>query len=313
MHTKESLRIIFFGTPDFAVASLKAIIDNGYNVVAVVTAPDKPAGRGYELQQSAVKKFASTQGLNVLQPVNLKAEEFNTQLKELKADLQIVIAFRMLPETVWNMPPMGTFNLHASYLPHYRGAAPINWAIINGEKETGVTTFFLKHEIDTGNIILQERTIIEPSDNAGTLHDKLMVQGAELVVKSLDMILKGHCELKEQLTGEFRHAPKIFTEHCRINWNLKADSVHDLIRGLSPYPAAFTIINEKKLKIFETELTEEMAELPGIVEVSEKQLFIHCLDKKLRLISVQPEGKKRMGVADFLNGFRPAETAFAQS
>lgn len=313
MHTKESLRIIFFGTPDFAVASLRAIIDNGYNVVAVVTAPDKPAGRGYELQQSAVKKFALTVGLNVLQPVNLKAEAFNLQLMELKADLQIVIAFRMLPEAVWNMPPMGTFNLHASYLPHYRGAAPINWAIINGEKETGVTTFFLKHEIDTGSIILQEKTTIMASDNAGSLHDKLMLQGAELVVKSLDLILSEDYELKEQSSGEFRHAPKIFTEHCRINWNLKAESVHDLIRGLSPYPCAFTMINDKKLKVFETEITEETAELPGMVEIKEKQLYIHCLDRKLKLISVQPEGKKRMDVADFLNGFRPTEQAFAQS
>lgn len=312
MYSKKSLKIVFFGTPDFAVASLQAIIDNGFNVVAVITAPDKPAGRGYEMQQSAVKKFALTRGLSVLQPANLKADDFHDTLRSLNADLQIVIAFRMLPEKVWNMPLLGTFNLHASYLPHYRGAAPINRAIMNGEKETGVTTFFLKHEIDTGNIILQEKAAILPSDNAGTLHDKLMEQGAQLVVKSLNLIISGDYELKEQMQGEFRHAPKIFTDDCRINWNMKAGNVNDIVRGLSPYPAAFTAINGKKLKIFEAELTEEPAELPGLVEIKDKELFIHCLDSKLRVVSIQPEGKKRMPVADYINGFRITEPIFAQ-
>jgi methionyl-tRNA formyltransferase len=312
MLIKSDLKIIFFGTPEFAVASLKAIIENGFNVVAVVTAPDKPAGRGYELQQSAVKKYALANNLTILQPVNLKAEEFIEELKSLNADLQIVIAFRMLPEIVWNMPPLGTFNLHASYLPHYRGAAPINWAIINGEKETGLTTFFLKHEIDTGSILLQEKVIIEPSDNFGTLHDKLMLQGAQLVVKSLELILGGHYELTEQMGGDFRHAPKIFTEHCKIDWNRNAENINNLIRGLSPFPSAFTNINDKKLKIFEAEVTHEKAELPGKVEIKDKQLLIHCLDRKLKLLSVQPEGKKRMSVSDYLNGFRINEPTIAQ-
>lgn len=313
MLNKKDLRIVFFGTPDFAVASLKAIIDNGYNVVGVVTAPDKPAGRGYELQQSAVKKFAVEHQLNVLQPVNLKADDFNLELANLKADLQIVIAFRMLPEKVWNSPPLGTFNLHASYLPNYRGAAPINWAIINGETSTGVTTFFLKHAIDTGSILLQEPTPILPEDNVGTLHDKLMLQGAQLVVKSLDVILKGDYQLQEQVEGEFKHASKIFTEHCLINWQMPANQVHNLVRGLSPFPTAFTIINGKKLKVFETEVSDLVSTQVGAVEIIDKALYISCADKKLKLLSIQPEGKKRMPAVDYLNGFRITEPTIAQS
>lgn len=313
MLNKKDLRIVFFGTPDFAVASLKAIIDNGYNVVGVVTAPDKPAGRGYELQQSAVKKFAVEHQLNVLQPVNLKADDFNLELANLKADLQIVIAFRMLPEKVWNSPPLGTFNLHASYLPNYRGAAPINWAIINGETSTGVTTFFLKHAIDTGSILLQEPTPILPEDNVGTLHDKLMLQGAQLVVKSLDVILKGDYQLQEQVEGEFKHASKIFTEHCLINWQMSANQVHNLVRGLSPFPTAFTIINGKKLKVFETEVSDLVSTQVGAVEIIDKALYISCADKKLKLLSIQPEGKKRMPAVDYLNGFRITEPTIAQS
>jgi methionyl-tRNA formyltransferase len=304
MPDKKNLRIVFFGTPDFAVASLKTIIENGFNVVAVVTAPDKPAGRGYEFQQSAVKKYALNNNLPVLQPVNLKSDEFFGELKSLDAQLQIVIAFRMLPEKVWNMPAMGTFNLHASYLPDYRGAAPINWAIINGEKETGITTFFLKHEIDTGNILLQEKVMIEPFDNYGTLHDKLMQKGAMLVVKSLELVLSGNYKLKAQQDGEFKHAPKLFTSHCQIDWNKDMESVLNLIRGLSPFPTAFTTINEKKLKIFEAAFTDEIAEVPGKVEIKDRNLLIHCADRKLSIISVQPEGKKRMPVSDYLNGFR---------
>lgn len=313
MSDKSKLKIIFFGTPDFAVSSLKVIIESGFNVLAVVTAPDKPAGRGYELQQSAVKKYALTLDVMILQPVNLKADDFFATLKSIRADLQIVIAFRMLPEKIWNMPPLGTFNLHASYLPNYRGAAPINWAIINGEKETGVTTFFLKHEIDTGSIILQEKTTILPSDNAGTLHDKLMLQGAEMVVKSLNLIVQNNYELKEQPSGEFKHAPKIFTEHCQIDWHAEAEKIHNLVRGLSPFPTAFTNVGGKKLKIFETELIDEKSDQPGQLEIKDKMLLIHCGDKKLSLISIQPEGKKRMPVTDYLNGFRITGLTIAQS
>jgi len=313
MLNKKDLRIVFFGTPDFAVASLKAIIDHGYNVVGVVTAPDKPAGRGYELHQSAVKKFAVEHHLNVLQPVNLKADDFNLKLSNLNADLQIVIAFRMLPEKVWNSPPLGTFNLHASYLPNYRGAAPINWAIINGETSTGVTTFFLKHAIDTGSILLQESTPILPEDNVGTLHDKLMQQGANLVVKSLDLVLTEDYELQEQADGDFKHASKIFTEHCLIDWHKKANEVHNLVRGLSPFPTAFTVVNGKKLKVFETEITELDSIQTGAVEIIDKALLISCADKKIKLLSIQPEGKKRMPATDYLNGFRITEPTTAQS
>ncbi len=313
MLNKKDLRIVFFGTPDFAVASLKAIIDRGYNVVGVVTAPDKPAGRGYELHQSAVKKFAVEHHLNVLQPVNLKADDFNLTLSNLNADLQIVIAFRMLPEKVWNSPPLGTFNLHASYLPNYRGAAPINWAIINGETSTGVTTFFLKHAIDTGSILLQESTPILPEDNVGTLHDKLMQQGANLVVKSLDLVLTEDYELQEQADGEYKHASKIFTDHCSIDWHKKANEVHNLVRGLSPFPTAFTVVNGKKLKVFETEITELDSIQTGAVEIIDKALLISCADKKIKLLSIQPEGKKRMPAVDYLNGFRITEPTIAQS
>jgi len=302
---KQDLRIIFFGTPHFAVASLAAIVENGYNVVAVVTAPDKPAGRGYNVQQSAVKAYAESVNLPVLQPTNMKDEGFLAELKSYNAGINIVIAFRMMPERVWNMPPLGTFNLHASYLPHYRGAAPINWAIINGERETGVTTFFLKHEIDTGSIILQEKTNILPTDNAGSLHDKLMAQGALLVIKSLDLVLTESYELKPQLEGEYAHASKIFTEQCQLDFTQKAEQVHHLIRGLCPYPTAFTSYNDKLLKVYESEITDEKAEVAGIFEVRNKtELWVSCADFKLKLIALQPEGKKRMLAADFVNGLR---------
>ena len=302
---KKDLRIVFFGTPDFAVASLKAIVSAGYQIVAVVTAPDKAAGRGYQLQSSAVKKAALELGLEVLQPEKLKSPEFLESLRALKADLQIVIAFRMLPELVWNMPPMGTFNLHASVLPKYRGAAPINHAIINGETKTGNTTFFLKHEIDTGAIILQDEVDILPEDNAGTLHDKLMHNGAELVVKSLNAIASGKCELKEQQQGEFPTAPKIFTETCQINWLQTADKVHNLIRGLSPYPAAFTMYKDKKLKLFGSKISDASAHTPGLIEIAGKDhLLAHCSDYILEITDVQYEGKKRMPVRDFLNGLK---------
>ena len=299
-----NLRVIFIGTPDFAVCSLRAILEAGSHVVAVVTAPDKPAGRGYQLQMSAVKKYALEMGLPVLQPVNLKSPQFLEELHSYTADLQIVIAFRMLPEAVWNMPRLGTFNLHASYLPSYRGAAPINRVIMNGETETGVTTFFLKHEIDTGSIILQEKTAILPEDNAGTLHDKLMVQGANLVVKSLELIQEGNYQLLPQQTGDYPHAPKIFSEDCLINPIRSAAGIHNQVRGLSPYPAAFIMFRDKKLKIFSTRLTDMDSSGKGEIEVRGKNFYLHAADKLLELLEVQPEGKKRMPAADFINGLK---------
>jgi methionyl-tRNA formyltransferase len=304
MREKKDLKIVFFGTPEFAVSSLKAIIDNGFNVVAVVTSPDKPAGRGYKLQESAVKKAALEYGLPVLQPLKLKSPEFAAELKTFEADIQIVIAFRMLPESIWSMPPMGTFNLHASYLPYYRGAAPINRVIMNGETETGVSTFFLKHEIDTGNLILQEKTPILPDDNAGTLHDKLMQQGARLVVRSLETILTGQYTLLPQAQGDFPHAPKIFTEDCLIHWDWQAERIHNQIRGLSPYPAAFTYFQDKKLKIFASEILPETSSSTGQIEIRGNQLLAHAADHVVNLTDVQMEGKKRMAAKDFINGLK---------
>lgn len=298
------MRIIFLGTPTFAVASLEAIINNGFNVVGVVTAPDKPAGRGMHLQQSPVKKFAVKNNLKVLQPVKLKDPEFIQQLKQLNADLQVVIAFRMLPEAVWNMPPLGTINLHASLLPDYRGAAPINWAIINGETETGVTTFFLKHEIDTGDILLQEKISIEPTTTAGQLHDKLMHLGAKVVVESLNKIQSGNYKTIPQIEGSNKIAPKIFTNTCELNFNKTTQQVYNQIRGLSPYPAAFTIINNKKVKIFYANpVRTNLNETPGKITTDNKTyLHIYCLDGYIEIIDLQPESKKRMDVKSFLAG-----------
>ena len=258
---KIGLRIVFMGTPEFAVASLDKLVKAGCNIVGVITAPDKPAGRGMELQQSAVKKYAVEKGLNILQPEKLKNPDFLQELKALNADLQIVVAFRMLPEVVWNMPPMGTINLHGSLLPQYRGAAPINWAIINGEKETGVTTFKLQHEIDTGNILLQESFPIGDAETAGEVHDRMKEIGADLLLKTVEGLAKGSLKEQEQpsmVNGEsskniehtLKHAPKIFTETCNINWDKSVDEVYNLIRGLSPYPAAFTFLEGKKLKVY---------------------------------------------------------------
>jgi methionyl-tRNA formyltransferase len=302
---KQSLKIVFFGTPDFAVESLKQIIDNHFNVLAVVTSPDKPAGRGQKIQMSAVKKFALENNLMVLQPTNLKSEDFMQTLQSLGHHLQIVIAFRMLPEKVWNLPSLGTFNLHGSYLPYYRGAAPINRAIMNGEKETGVTTFFLKHEIDTGSIILREKTIIEPHETAGSLHDKLMKQGAELVVKSLEKIIENKLILTEQEQGDFPHAPKIFEKDCQINWQEPAEYIYNQIRGLSPYPCAFTQYDGKKLKIFECLKTDIESSEPGNIEIVGKhQILAACSDFKLQITKLQLEGKKAMSATDFINGLR---------
>ena len=303
--SKKDLKIIFFGTPDFAVCALKKIIESGYNVVTVVTAPDKPAGRGYQLQMSAVKKAAIELQIPVLQPTNLKSEEFITELKSIGADIQIVIAFRMLPEAVWNMPPMGTFNLHASYLPNYRGAAPINWAIINGETHTGVTTFFLKHEIDTGDLILRGKTDILPNETVGELYEKLMNQGAEMVTKSLDLICSGNVKLTQQESGVFPHAPKIYDEHCKIDWHKTAIQIFNQVRGLSPYPGAYTTWNGKKLKLFKVEILDLQSTEIGLLEInSNKEFIAHCSDFQIKIIDLQIEGKKRMSTSDFVNGLK---------
>lgn len=318
---KENLRIVFMGTPDFAVESLRALVDGGYQVVGVVTMPDKPMGRhGSVLQPSPVKKFAVERGLKVLQPVKLKDEEFLKELESLEADLQIVVAFRMLPEVVWDMPHLGTFNLHASLLPQYRGAAPINWAVINGEKETGVTTFFLQHEIDTGEVIKQVRVPIADTDDVGIVHDKLMTVGATLVTETVDKIIDGSLTTIEQdlMIGEdetLKPAPKIFRETCRINWNAPAKKVYDFVRGLSPYPAAWTVLhNNDKLmdvKILQTSIDKsEKPGKPGEVRTDGKKwVKVAASDGWLQILSLQLAGKKRMAVVEFLRGFKFSEKA----
>ena len=309
---KGSPRIVFMGTPEFAVASLHALVQAGYNIVGVVTAPDKPAGRGMKLQQSAVKKYADEVGLHILQPEKLKAPQFLEDLKTLQADLQIVVAFRMLPEVVWNMPPMGTINVHGSLLPQYRGAAPINWAIINGEKETGVTTFQLQHEIDTGHILAQTRLPIGEAETAGELHDKMKEAGAQLLVKTVQGIMEGSLKPTPQNAllqneNEIKHAPKIHTDTCRIDWHKTVQEIHNLIRGLSPYPAASTQLGGKTLKIYkaEKELATPKA-APGQYETDGKTYFkFACVDGYIVVKELQLEGKKRLPVEDFLRGFRP--------
>lgn len=323
--TKESLRIVFMGTPEFAVESLKAIVEVGYNVVGVITMPDKAVGRGYKLQPSAVKQYALSKGLNVLQPASLKDPLFLEELKALRADLQIVVAFRMLPEVVWNMPPLGTFNLHASLLPQYRGAAPINWALINGEQETGVTTFFLSHEIDTGHIIFREKTSILEEDNAGSLHDRLMAMGAKLVTRTVDAIVEGNISTLSQseLVDEnavLKTAPKIFSETCRVDWDRTATDVCNLIRGLSPYPAAWTELTTNegegpyRFKLFAAEMVVEEHSLPaGTIRTDNKSyLEVGVADGFIRIKELQMQGKKRMLTAVFLNGFSfPADALFS--
>ena len=306
------MKIIFLGTPDFAVATLDAMVQHQLNVVAVVTAPDKPAGRGMKLQQSAVKKYAVEHHIPVLQPEKLKNEEFLQALKSYQADLQVVVAFRMLPEVVWNMPPLGTINVHASLLPNYRGAAPINWAIINGEAASGVTTFKLKHEIDTGDILLQEKVIITETDNAGILHDKLMTTGAQLLVKTIDELRNNTLKIIPQTsltTGDeneisLKHAPKIFTETCKIDWSKSTIEVYNLIRGLSPYPAAFTTVNDKKMKLFEVEkMIANHSFEPGYIETDHKKYIrFYCTDGYISIKKLQLEGKTQMLVEDFLRG-----------
>lgn len=301
------MKIVFMGTPDFAVASLRALVEGGLDVVGVVTAADKPAGRGQKLQESAVKQYAVEQGLKVLQPLKLKDPVFIEELKSLGADLQVVVAFRMLPEIVWDMPAKGTINLHASLLPQYRGAAPINHAIINGEKESGVTTFFLKHEIDTGDVIFSERVNISDDETAGELHDDLMNVGAGLLLKTVKAIEEGnYTEQPQPQSGDLKHAPKLFKEHGLIDWNQPARTIYNLIRGLSPYPTAYTKLQEKTLKIFKAEIEEkETGTMPGEF-VSDGKTFLKfaAQDGFIKLTDLQYEGKKRMSVADFLRGMR---------
>ncbi|MES2828732.1 MAG: methionyl-tRNA formyltransferase [Bacteroidota bacterium] len=301
------MKIVFMGTPDFAVASLNALVEAGFDVVGVVTAADKPAGRGQKLQESAVKQYATSKGIPVLQPLKLKAPEFIEKLRALKADLQVVVAFRMLPEVVWNMPAKGTINLHGSLLPQYRGAAPINHAIINGEKESGVTTFFLKHEIDTGDIILADKVDIADDETAGELHDKLMETGARLIVKTVNAIASGdYVEQPQPQNDELKHAPKIFKENCLIDWNQPSQTVYNMIRGLSPYPTAFTKLNDKVLKVFKAELEEKEAAITAGGFLTDGKTFLKFATKDgfIKLIDVQYEGKKRMTVEEFLRGVR---------
>ena len=317
---KKDLRIVYMGTPEFAVESLKRLVEGGYNVVGVVTMPDKPMGRhGSVLQGSPVKLYAESQGLKILQPVNLKDEAFVEELRSLQADLQIVVAFRMLPEVVWNLPKWGTFNLHASLLPQYRGAAPINWAVMNGDTETGITTFFLKHEIDTGDIIQQVKVPIADTDNVEIVYDKLMMLGGDLVLETVDKILDGTVSAipQEEIIRsetELRPAPKIFKETCRINWNTGVKKVYDFVRGLSPYPAAWTEIclpdgNCQVLKIFETqkEFTNQTLAIGTMDTDGKTYLRIAVEDGFVNLLSIQVAGKKRMPVSDFLRGYRVVE------
>ncbi len=312
MRDYKDIRIIFLGTPDFAVASLDALVKAGCNIVGVVTAPDKPAGRGLQLQQSAIKKYAVENNLHVLQPEKLKNETFIQELKSLQADVQVVVAFRMLPEVVWNMPPMGTINVHGSLLPQYRGAAPINWAIINGEKQTGVTTFKLKHEIDTGNILMQEIIPINDDETAGELHDKMKDIGAALLVKTIKAVAENNIdEIEQHQTSNIehqtlQHAPKLFTDTCKIDFTKPVDEVYNLIRGLAPYPAAFTILNNKTVKIFScTKETTTPAEPAGTYITDHKSyLKFVCTNGYINALEVQMEGKKRIKIEEFLKGFR---------
>ena len=319
MSNYKDLRIVFMGTPEFAVASLDALVKAKCNIVGVITAPDKPAGRGMKMTESAVKKYAVRHHLKVLQPEKLKNQQFLDELRSLNADLQIVVAFRMLPESVWNMPPLGTINLHGSLLPQYRGAAPINWAVINGEKETGVTTFKLKHEIDTGNILMQESFPIDENETAGDVHDKMKEIGARVLVETVKGIADGTLAESPQTTVDgqqssvvssqssaLKHAPKIFTETCNIDWRRSIDEIQNLIRGLSPFPGAFTELADKTIKIFKSEKELSLpTSKPGRWESDGKTyLKFAAKDGYILLKDVQLEGKKRMLIEDFLRGYR---------
>ena len=309
------------GTPEFAVASLDILIKNDYNVVGVVTVPDKPAGRGQQIQQSAIKKYAVEHNLNLLQPEKLKDENFIAELKSLKADVQLVVAFRMLPEVVWHMPKMGTYNLHASLLPKYRGAAPINWAIINGEKESGVTTFKLKHQIDTGNILFQEKVKIEPTTTAGELHDKLMLVGAELILKTVSEIERSFVSGKEldflpQDDQLACHAPKIFKEDCQIDWTKPGNEINNFIRGLSPYPTAFTQLKNGEdqiqlVKIFNSKFEIFPPNHPNGLLLTDNKTYlkVFCEDGLIEVEEIQLQGKKKIGIREFLRGFKVKDKA----
>lgn len=296
------------GTPEFAVASLNALVNAGCNIVAVVTAPDKPAGRGLQLNESAIKKYAVANNLKILQPVKLKSVDFIETLKSLKADVQIVVAFRMLPEMVWNMPTMGTINVHGSLLPQYRGAAPINWAVINGEKFTGVTTFKLKHAIDTGNILLQESLAIDENETAGEVHDKMKELGAELLLKTIQQLAEGKLIEQEQNklnnTLTLKHAPKLYSENGKIDFSKTVEEVHNLVRGLSPFPGAYTFLNNKLLKIYRTikEVSDEPLEVGSIKSDGKKYFKMACCNGYINILELQLEGKKRMKIEDFLRG-----------
>ncbi len=320
-----ALRIVFMGTPEFAVASLDALVKSGYHIAGVVTAPDKPAGRGMKLTESPVKKYAIEHKLKILQPEKLKNALFLEQLRELKADIQVVVAFRMLPEAVWNMPAMGTINLHGSLLPQYRGAAPINWAVINGETETGVTTFKLQHEIDTGNILLQEKFPIGDDDTAGDVHDTMKVIGAQLLVRTVKGLVEGTLQETPQssilnsteagttdrqpetqiLQAGLKHAPKIFTETCKIDFTKSVDEVHNLIRGLSPFPGAFTELNGKMLKIYRSRKERTPVTINAGYHETDSRNFLKfaCKDGYIHVLELQLEGKKRLPVQDFLRGY----------
>lgn len=316
---KEDLRIVYMGTPEFAVESLRCLVEGGYKVVGVVTMPDKPVGRGHKIQYSPVKQYALAQGLPLLQPEKLKDEAFLEALRAWKADLQIVVAFRMLPEVVWNMPRLGTFNLHASLLPQYRGAAPINWAVINGETETGVTTFFLKHEIDTGEVIRQVRVPIADTDNVGTVHDRLMALGGKLVVETVDDILNGTVrgipQEEMKVEGGLRPAPKIFKDTCRIDWSHSVKSIYDFVRGLSPYPAAWTELvqpdgQKLQMKVFETGKMPGAADgcAPGTLRTDGKTyLRVAAADGWVDIRALQLPGKRRLATDEWLRGFHLTE------
>lgn len=313
--SKKKLRIVFMGTPDFAVATLKTLIDANYNVVGVITAPDKPAGRGRKLNESAVKKYAQSEGLNILQPTNLKAESFLKELNALEANLQIIVAFRMLPEAVWSMPKYGTFNLHASLLPNYRGAAPIHWAIINGETKTGVTTFFIDEKIDTGAMILQDEVSIENNETVGSLHDKLMVIGSDLVLKTVELIENDKVETTTQAnTKDLKTAYKLNKENCKIDWTLPLEEIYNKIRGLNPFPAAWTYLKNGNdtvsVKIFKVEKVIETHDLDNGSLVSDKnELKVAVKEGFINIKEIQLPGKRKMDVKSLLNGYQLEENA----
>lgn len=305
MKNKKDLRIVFMGTPDFAVTALQALLTNAFNVVAVVTNIDKKSGRGMKTTPSAVKQFATENNIPVLQPKNLKASDFLDELKSYEADLQVVVAFRMLPVVVWDMPSLGTINIHASLLPNYRGAAPINWAIINGEEKTGVTTFQLKHEIDTGDMLLQKEVVISPEDTAGSMHDKLALAGGDLICETLEQLCQETLEAKPQrLSEDSKEAPKIFKDDCKIDWNKTGVAINNFVRGMSPYPAAFTNFNDKKVKVYACAYSPNDKKISNgtIISDNKKYIKVACADGWIDLLEIQMQGKKRMLVEDFLRG-----------